>query len=89
MTDFDSKVEEALTNPQAALHELERLKCEASLLGFIKVAWKQLHPATPFISGWAVETLCRHLEAVTAGEIDKLLVNIPPGCTKSMCVNVF
>ena len=86
---YEAKLEEALTNPRQALHEIERINCEESLLSFIKAAWKELHPATPFVSGWAVETLCRHLEAVTRGDIDKLLVNIPPGCTKSMCVNVF
>lgn len=32
--------------------------------------------------------MCRHLEAVTRGEITRLLINIPPGCTKSMLVNV-
>lgn len=88
-SEYERYIEESLTNPAQALHEIERINCEESLIGFIKIAWKQLHPATPFVGGWAVETLCRHLEAVTAGQIDKLLVNIPPGCTKSMCVNVF
>ncbi len=88
-SDFERAIEDSFTNPQAALHEIERINCTESLIGFIRCAWKVLHPATPFVGGWAVETLCRHLEAVTDGEIEKLLVNIPPGCTKSMCVNVF
>jgi len=33
--------------------------------------------------------MCEHLEAVSRGEIKKLLINIPAGCTKSMTVGVF
>lgn len=32
---------------------------------------------------------CEHLEAVTAGDIRKLLINIPPGFAKSLVSNVF
>ena len=79
----------ALQDPAAALRALDMAACERSLLEFVKQAWHTLHPAIEFKSGWAVETMCRHLEAVTAGHIQKLLINVPPGCTKSMIVNVF
>ena len=79
----------ALKHPKLALLELERLRCEDSLYEFVKSAWHTLHPGTPFIGGWAIETMCHHLEAVTRGEVQKLLINVPPGCTKSMLVNVF
>jgi len=82
-------ISEALKNPQAALRELERIRCEESLYEFIRCAWHTIHPGTPFEGGWAIQTMCRHLEAVTAGKINRLLINIPPGCTKSMLVNVF
>lgn len=82
-------IKKALANPKAAGKELERLRCERSLLEFIKSAWHNLHPGEPFISGWAIETLCAHLEAVSRGEIDRLLINVPPGFAKSMTVNVF
>ena len=79
----------ALQNPQAALRELERIRCEESLYEFIKAGWHTIHPGTEFEGGWAIETMCRHLEAVSRGEITRLLINVPPGCTKSMLVNVF
>lgn len=82
-------LQRAFANPQAALHALERADCEESLHEFVKRAWPVLHPGTPFIDGWAIQTVCRHLEAVTRGEVDRLLINVPPGCTKSMLVNVF
>lgn len=51
--------------------------------------WHVLHPGRPIVAGWALSAMCEHLEAVTRGEIKRLLINVPPGCTKSMLVNVF
>jgi predicted phage terminase large subunit-like protein len=82
-------IAEAMKDPKQALHQLERIRCQGSLLEFIKAAWHCLHPGEPFVSGWAIETLCAHLEAVSRGEIDRLLINVPPGFAKSMTVNVF
>ena len=82
-------VEAALANPSAALAMLERLDCEESLLTFMQRGWKALEPGTPFLTSWAVGAICEHLEAVSRGEITRLLINVPPGCTKSMTVNVF
>lgn len=82
-------ITQALANPAAARHQLEEIRCEESLYEFIKAAWHTIHPGTAFKGGWAIETMCRHLEAVTRGEITRLLINVPPGCTKSMLVNVF
>ncbi len=33
--------------------------------------------------------MCAHLEAVTAGRINRLLINVPPGSMKSLLVSVF
>jgi len=35
-----------------------------------------------------LDAICVHLEAVTRGEILNLVITIPPGCTKSITVNV-
>jgi predicted phage terminase large subunit-like protein len=60
-----------------------------SLSAFITNAWPILEPATPFVGGWHLEALCAHLEAISRGELDNLLVNVPPGTTKSLAVAVF
>lgn len=39
--------------------------------------------------GWHIDAICEHLEAVTSGEITRLLINVPPGCMKSLILNVF
>ena len=69
--------------------ELERDLCSSSLLDFMTLGWETLEPTTPFVPGWAVEAVADHLEAVSAGQITRLLVNVPPGCTKSMTTSVF
>lgn len=66
---------------------IEREECK-SLAYFIKRAWKSLEPAQPYKHGWHIDAMARHLEAVTAGEITRLLINIPPGTMKSMMVGV-
>ena len=61
----------------------------ASLANFIKAGWHVLEPSTPLKWNWAIDAMCRMLELVTAGEILRLLVNVPPGMMKSLILNVF
>ena len=68
---------------------LERELCARSLSEFVRQAWPVLEPGNPYIHGWHVDALCEHLEAVTSGEIKRLLINIPPGTMKSMLTGVF
>lgn len=66
-----------------------------SLVSFVKLAWSILHPSVPYVHGWHIELICRHLEAITFGEFieqgyeNRLLINEPPGTMKSLLVNVF
>lgn len=48
-----------------------------------------LEPNTPFVDGWALQTICQHLEAVSYGEINRLLITVPPGFMKSLLTDVF
>lgn len=59
------------------------------LLSFVKYFWHVLEPGTPFVSGWIMEAVVQHLEAITFGDITNLLINVPPGCCKSLLTNVF
>ena len=78
-----------MAHPDLAIRELDRVDSAESLLSFIRLAWTQLEPANRFVYGWPVEAICDHLSAVSRGEITRLLINVPPGCMKSMTVNVF
>lgn len=66
-----------------------RLRCEKSLAEFVHDAWHILEPRTPYVKGWVIDAICEHLEAVTAGKINRLLINVPPGFAKSLIVSVF
>ena len=60
----------------------ERAKLEGSLLKFVEAAWPSLDPA-PYQPCWAIDALCEHLQAVTEGQIKRLLVNFPPRSAKT------
>lgn len=73
----------ALTHPDEAAAALGAGDAEDSLIDFGEYIWETIDPAAPFMRGWAIDGLAEHLEAVTAGQIDKLLLNVPPGFGKS------
>jgi len=79
----------AIANPKLGLKELDRVDCEESLLEFIQLMWPILEPARPFVRGYVIDAICDHLQAVSDGHIKKLLINVPPGCMKSLTTNVF
>jgi len=62
---------------------------QCGLLEFVKYFWDVLEPETELQTGWALETMCAHLEGVSFGEIQRLLINVPPGFMKSLLVDVF
>lgn len=68
---------------------IEREACKRSLATFVREAWHVVEPAQEYIHGWHIDAVCAHLEAVTSGEITRLLINIPPGTMKSLLVSVF
>lgn len=70
--------------------ELKRRKDnDISLSQFIKEAWHVVEPGVDYVHGWHVDAVADHLEAVTNGHIKRLVINIPPGCMKSLLTCVF
>lgn len=65
--------------------DAERL--EASLIEFYKAAWPVFDPA-PYVHGWHLEAIAEHLEAVSNGQIKKLLINMPPRHGKTLLTSV-
>jgi predicted phage terminase large subunit-like protein len=59
------------------------------LFEFVKQAWTLVEPEKPFVENWHIIKLCRVLEAVSRGEISRLIINVPPGTMKSLLVSVF
>lgn len=55
---------------------------------FVEDAWHVIEPAKPFVSGWHLDAIAEHLQAVTDGKIKKLLINMPPRHGKSTLISV-
>lgn len=72
-----------------SLRAVRAEKARRSLAEFIRQAWHVLEPANPLVWGWHIDAICEHLEAVTRGDIRQLIINVPPGHSKSLCVDVF
>lgn len=65
------------------------LKPEISLVEFSQQAWHVVEPARRYVDGFHIHATCEHLEAVSLGQIRKLLINMPPRHMKSLLVAVF
>lgn len=69
-------------------HILEAETIRRSFREFIRPAWQVLEPATPLSWNWHIDLVAEHLEAVSAGEIKRLIINVPPRHMKSRLVTV-
>jgi predicted phage terminase large subunit-like protein len=70
------------------LFEKKKRLAERNLYEFVKQSWHAVEPGIEFIESWHIRTICEHLEAVSYGDIKRLLINIPPRHSKSTIVSV-
>jgi predicted phage terminase large subunit-like protein len=76
---------------QQAPAMLSKLRAEAarrSFKEFIHQAWPTIEPGTPLVWGWSMDAIVDHLEAVSKGDILRLVINVPPGASKSRLTRV-
>jgi predicted phage terminase large subunit-like protein len=59
-----------------------------SLREFVKEAWHVVEPGKEFKGGFHIDAICDHLTYVSLGDIDDLVINIPPRHSKSTVVAV-
>lgn len=69
------------------LLDIDRANCEESLYVFLKSAW-HVFDSAPWCDGWCIDAIAEHLQAVIDGEIRRLVINIPPRCSKSALCSV-
>lgn len=79
----------ALQNRDKALRALDKIDAESSLYQYMRVMWPVLEPSRPLVKGWVLEVICEHLEAITNGQIRRLVIAVPPGSSKSLLSSVF
>ena len=54
-----------------------------SLYRFTQWMWPELEPGVPLVLNWHIRLLCDELEAVVRGDVNRLLINVPPGLGKT------
>lgn len=59
-----------------------------SLPDFFREAWPIVEPTTPLSWNWHLDELCDVLTQVSLGKIKRIIINIPPGFSKSLLVSV-
>jgi predicted phage terminase large subunit-like protein len=77
-----------IKNPANTYREVSAELARRQLRDFIKQAWPVVEPARPLISAWHVDSMADHLQAISEGRIQNLLINVPPGHAKSLIVCV-
>jgi predicted phage terminase large subunit-like protein len=86
--ELDKAIRWALANPRAALVELSRIDCEASLAQFTREAWHVIEPTESLIWNWHLDVLCAYIQAFFEGRIRRLILNVSPGSMKSILLSV-
>lgn len=79
---FLSELQVSIDEPVAAIEPV------IPLLHFVQQAWPIIEPRQRYVSNWHIEAIADHLAAVTSGELTDLLINVPPGCMKSILMSV-
>lgn len=68
--------------------EQMRRAAQKSLMEFTRQSFHIIEPGQDFCENWHLDVIAEHLEAVTSGDIRNLVINIPPGCMKSILTSV-
>jgi hypothetical protein len=89
-TPTSSRLRTTKPNPRLAQPDLDsdQVVLSNSLRGYIRHAWHVVEPSTVYLENWHIDLIAEYLEAVTAGQIKRLLINMPPRYAKSTCVSI-
>lgn len=69
------------------LVRIEGAQLSTDFRSYLREAWATVEPAE-FVPSWHVDVIAEHLEAVSRGEIHRLIINIPPRTGKSIEASV-
>jgi predicted phage terminase large subunit-like protein len=75
--------------PKEQLRKLDLLLTSDSLRDFVRQAWPIVESTRRLTWNWHLDAICSHLEAVSKGQLKRLIINIPRRHTKSSIVSVF
>jgi predicted phage terminase large subunit-like protein len=55
---------------------------------FLRLVFETLHPGKKMVSNWHLDLMIEYLAAIESGNLQRLIVNLPPRSLKSICINV-
>ena len=67
---------------------LDQSLAQDSLAEFVPPAWHIIEPTTPLLWNWHLDAMCEYLEAVSAADLFRLIINLPPRSGKSLVASV-
>ncbi|MEJ2124148.1 MAG: hypothetical protein P8Y47_04870 [Alphaproteobacteria bacterium] len=65
------------------------LNAKGGLIDFVRYFWDEVEPGRNYKEGWAIWSVCLHLEACFERRMTRLAINISPGSMKSLLTAVF
>lgn len=80
-----------INSPDPMMPDLETVEAELArrkLRTFVDRVWHLVEPTVEFKPNWHIDQLCGALEDVTKGKHHNIIINVPPGCMKSLLVSV-
>ena len=82
-------------SPAYSLKDYQTEKARRSLAEFVKQAWHVFEPGTPLKWSWVLDAICEHVQALLEDRlvrdgrvIRNLVINVPPGTSKSTITSV-
>lgn len=76
------------TAKEAVRPYAEAVLCRRSLSDFVRRAWPHIE-RKDLVWNWHLDVICDRLQRVTEGDIDRLVICVPPGFGKSLLTSVF
>jgi predicted phage terminase large subunit-like protein len=55
---------------------------------FLRLVFNTLHPGKDMLNNWHLDLMIEYLTAIESGNLQRLIVNLPPRSLKSICINV-
>lgn len=82
-------------SPAYSLKDYRAEKARRSLAEFVKQAWPVFEPSTPLKWSWVLDAICEHVQALLEDRLTRdgkvirnLVINVPPGTSKSTITSV-
>lgn len=77
-----------LSKTLPTLSAIEAELCKRDLYYFVKKAFPIAYPGETFQDNWHIQAICEYIEHMVKGDVQNLIVNIPPRHMKSVIFNV-